>query len=277
MEIEKQPEKQLLYPEVKISNYPLYFYRVFIKIFSLILFGIGTIVISLVCFPLARLIFPNKRRFRYHMRYFVHILFRGYLAVLGTLGFVKIKVNKKGYLRNLKSAIVVSNHPAYLDSVVMILELKRCSIVPKASLTKGNIMQVIINALYMPNSISFDEMIERAKEDFEDGNTMVLFPEGTRSTPYGQHYYKKGAARLSLATGVPIIPVYIGGTQKKGMGKGDKLFQANPRRSFIYDLQIKDPVYPEEFKDLPEPIAAKRMTHKIRDILSDEANAQYRY
>ena len=104
-----------------------------------------------------------------------------------------------------------------------------------------------------------------------------MFPEGTRSTPYGQNHYKKGAARISLATGVPIIPVYIGGNSKKGLGKGDKILEYNHSDIYSFDLHIKEPVYPDEFKDLPEPIAAKRLTHKIRDILSDEANAQYRY
>ena len=268
--------KKLLFPEEKIKNYPLYFYRVFGKIFALVIFGIGTMLLTILFFPVCKLIFPSKRAFRYHTRHLVYVLFCVFIKFLWLLGVIRVRVDKKGYLNNLRSAIIVANHSAYLDSFVMIAQLKHTSVIPKAALSKKNVMQGVINELYMPNSLPFDEILKRAKEDFDDGNTVLLFPEGTRSTPYGQNHYKKGAARISLATGAPIIPVYIGGNSKKGLGKGDKIFEYNHTHRYFFDLYVKEPVYPDEFKDLPPAIAAKRLTHKIRDILSDEANAQYR-
>ena len=272
-----EDEKKLLWPEEKIKNYPLYFYHVFGKVFSLAIFGIGTTLLTIICFPICKILFRPKRRFRYHTRHLIYVLFKGFNKLLSIASLQKIRTDKKGYLDNLRSAIVVANHSAYLDSLVMIGQLKHTSVIPKAALSKKNVMQGVINELYMPNSLSFDEILARVKEDFEDGNTLLVFPEGTRSTPYGQNRYKKGAARISLATGVPIIPVYIGGNSKKGLGKGDRIFEYNPTKTYSFDLHIKDPIYPEEFKDLPNAIAAKRMTQKIREVLSDEANAPYRY
>lgn len=270
-------EKKLLYPEEKTRNYVLYFLRLLGKLASLTVFGVGTVLLSIICFPIGKLIFRKKISFRYHTRHLVYVLFQFFIGFMRLVGVIKIKVNKKGYLNKLRSAIVVANHPAYLDSPVMIAQLSHTSVIAKASLSKKNIMHAVINELYMPNSLPYEEMLARAKEDLAYGNTIMLFPEGTRSTPYGQNHYKKGAARISLATGCPIIPVYIGGTSKRGLGKGDKVLQVAPNHRYLFDLQIKEPVYPEEFKDLPEAIAAKRMTQKIRDILSDEANAIYRY
>ena len=270
-------DKPLLFPEKKVTNYPLYFYRVFGKILALSFFAVGTILLAALCFPICKLIFRPKTKFRYHTRYLIYILFNGFIKVLWALRLLKVKVDKKDVLSNLKSAIVVANHSAYLDSFVMLGLLKHATIIPKASLSETNVMKLVINELYTPNSVPFDEIVERIKEDFDNGNTLIMFPEGTRSTPYGQNHYKKGAARISLKTGVPIIPVYIGGNSKKGLGKGDKLFEYNHSSIYSFDLHIKEPVYPDEFKDLPEPIAAKRMTQKIRDILGDDANAMYRY
>ena len=270
-------EKTLLFPKEKIKNYPLYFLRIISKLISLSIFGVGSVLLSIICFPIAKLIFPKKQKFQYHMRHLIYVLFKFFLGIMWSLNLLKIKVNKKNYLDNLKSAIIVANHPGYLDSVVMLSMLKHGSIVPKASLSKGSVMQVIIKELYMPNSIPFDDMVELAKGDLEAGNCIMIFPEGTRSTPYGQHVYKKGAARLSLRANVPIIPVYIGGTEKRGLGKGDKILQVNPNHRYVYDLQIKDPIYPQEFADVPETIAAKRITEKMKAALSDEANAMYRY
>ena len=277
MEEKSAESKKLLYPEEKISNYPLYFFHIFGKLVSLFVFGVGTILLSIVCFPIGKIIFHPKKRFRYHMRHLVYILFNIFLKFMQVIGVSKITVDKKGFLNSLRSAIVVANHPSYLDSPVMISQLKHTAVIAKASLSKKNIMHAVINELYMPNSLPFEEMRERAKEDLASGNTIILFPEGTRSTLYGQHKFKKGAARLSLASGCPIIPVYIGGTNKKGMRKGDKVLEFNESKRYVFDLHVKEPVYPEEFKDLPEAIAAKRMTEKIEKILSDDDNAAYRY
>ncbi len=278
-EMEKIQEQNLTptYPEQKITNYPLYVLHVIGKLLALLIFGIGTILLTIICFPILKLIYRQKKDFRYHTRYLVYVLFNGFLGIIYALGVIKIKVDKKNYLKNLKSAIIVANHPAYLDSPVMISRFPHTSIIAKAALSKKNIMHAVINELYMPNSLPYEELLERAKEDLANGNTIVMFPEGTRSTIYGQNRYKKGAARLSLATGCPIIPVYIGGNCKRGLRKGDKVLQFATKGRYMYDLYVKEPVLPDAFKDLPEAIAAKRMTQKIREVLSDEANAQYRY
>lgn len=270
-------EKKLLHPEEKIRNYPLYYYRLLCKLFFLVVFGIGTIFLSIMVIPSCKLLLHPKSKYRYYIRFIAHKGLAGIAKIIRALGFMSINVDKEDILKGLRSAIVVSNHPAYADSFVMVALLPHTSIIPKTSLSKRNIFQILMKEIYMPNSMPFEEMLERAKDDFENGNTLLIYPEGTRSTPYGQNYYKKGAARLSLATGVPIIPVYIGGNAKKGMGKGDKILEVNPTRQYIYNLYVKEPVYPSEFKDLPEPIAAKRFTQKLHTILSDEANAQYRY
>lgn len=273
---EKETESQVLtFPPQKVKNWPLYIYRVCAKIFSLIFFALGTILLSVAAFPVLKIIFHPKKNFRYYARHVVYILFGFFMRLMFCLGLLKINVDKKGYLKNLKSAVVVSNHPAYLDAAVMISLLPHTSVIAKASLSKKDVMAIVIRELYMPNSMPYDKMLAQAKEDLERGNTIVVFPEGTRSTKYGQHKYKKGAARIALAAGCPVIPVYIGGNEKLGMGKGDRLFQFNHTDKYIYDMHIKAPVYPDEFKDLPEPVAAKRMTAKIREILSDEANAMY--
>ncbi|MBQ4378754.1 MAG: 1-acyl-sn-glycerol-3-phosphate acyltransferase [Treponema sp.] len=270
-------DKVPLHPEQKIKNYPLYLWRVFWKSLLLVFFGAGTLFFSLICLPLFRLIIHPKSKFQYYARYFLHLGTKFFCFLLRVAGLFRLKIDKKKYMQNLRSAIVVANHPAYLDSPLMIAILKHTTLVAKSSLSRKNILTILINTLFMPNSLPKEEMFARAKEDLENGNTVVIFPEGTRSTLYGQNPYKKGAARLSLETGCPVIPVYIGGNNKRGLRKGDKFYQHNATTSWHFDLYVKDPVYPEEFKDLPAPIAAKRMTQKIRDILSDEANAQYRY
>jgi 1-acyl-sn-glycerol-3-phosphate acyltransferase len=50
------------------------------------------------------------------------------------------------------------------------------------------------------------------QELLADGWSLLLFPEGTRAVDGQQGSFKTGAARLSLASGAPIVPIGIRGS-----------------------------------------------------------------
>lgn len=49
----------------------------------------------------------------------------------------------------------------------------------------------------------------RAKER---GHSLIIFPEGTRSTDGTLHDFKKGAFRIAIANDLTVVPVTIDGT-----------------------------------------------------------------
>eukprot|EP00186_Timspurckia_oligopyrenoides_P002605 CAMPEP_0182450918 /NCGR_PEP_ID=MMETSP1172-20130603/43437_1 /TAXON_ID=708627 /ORGANISM="Timspurckia oligopyrenoides, Strain CCMP3278" /LENGTH=139 /DNA_ID=CAMNT_0024648643 /DNA_START=892 /DNA_END=1311 /DNA_ORIENTATION=- len=49
-------------------------------------------------------------------------------------------------------------------------------------------------------------------QSLKDGNSLVIFPEGTRSQTGKMRKFQSGAFKASLATGAPIVPVTILGT-----------------------------------------------------------------
>src|SRR5207249_3279435 len=62
----------------------------------------------------------------------------------------------------------------------------------------------------------------QAGEILQEGRTMLIFPEGTRS-PDGQiHEFKPLLGHLSLTYDVDILPLYVGGT-RDAMPKGARL------------------------------------------------------
>ncbi len=88
-------------------------------------------------------------------------------------------------------------------------------------------------------------MIDQAAEAIRSGNSVILFPEGTRS-PDGQlQAYKTGAFRLALETGTPILPVVIKGTHH-AINKGSLLI----RRNHDIRLTILDPIPYEDFSHM---------------------------
>ena len=52
-------------------------------------------------------------------------------------------------------------------------------------------------------------MIARAREEFSRGRQIIIFPEGTRTSPGAPPAYKSGVAQIYAACGVPCIPVAL--------------------------------------------------------------------
>jgi 1-acyl-sn-glycerol-3-phosphate acyltransferase len=66
--------------------------------------------------------------------------------------------------------------------------------------------------------------LRTSEEILRSGEPLVMFPEGTRQEgPIVEHVFD-GVAYVALRTGVPIVPVGIGGSDK-GMPKGAKMIK----------------------------------------------------
>lgn len=57
--------------------------------------------------------------------------------------------------------------------------------------------------------LAINEGVARAKEH---GYSLIIFPEGTRSRDGELQPFKKGAFRMAIATGLPVVPVTLEGT-----------------------------------------------------------------
>jgi len=186
------------------------------------------------------------------------------------LGILTLKVNNKYIFKNLRSKIIVANHPSLLDVVLLISMLPSADCIVNGLLGKKNILRVIVNALYIPNELDFTEISSRVANSLSKGNCVVIFPEGTRSVPEKPIDLKKGAARLAIESGYDIVPVHIGGNEKIGLRKHDALFSFHPTQRYHYIFDIFPPIPVAEYKQMPSGAASKLLTEKIKEQISSE-------
>jgi 1-acyl-sn-glycerol-3-phosphate acyltransferase len=84
--------------------------------------------------------------------------------------------------------------------------------------------------------------IEKARELVDDGWSIVVFPEGTRSPDGHMQRFRHGASRLALELGVGLVPVAIIGAYQ-AMPKG----RWWPRRGRpVVTMRYGEAIYPEE-------------------------------
>lgn len=117
-------------------------------------------------------------------------------------------------LRRERPAIFVFNHQSLLDSMVL-AHLLRNDVV---ALCKKEMAQapVIGNLLRQTDTIFVDrrepdqrEVLQRALDVLKSGRSLVIAPEGSRSTLGNIQPFKHGAFLLARKAGVPLVPIVL--------------------------------------------------------------------
>ena len=114
---------------------------------------------------------------------------------------------------------------------------------------------------------SRERMMKRCRRQLAIGNSIMMFPEGTRSENTQMLPFKLGAFVLACDTGVPVLPVVIAGTR-----------EILPRNSFVFAMarkmrpriELLDPIDPNAPEIDRDP--AKLM--KLTRARMDEARAR---
>ena len=249
-----------------VKNKFLYVWRVLAKWYSFFFFGSTSLILGILILPVMRLVFHPKERFQKHARRFVTSSFEFFVAQMHFLGIVDLELDDRRSYRSLSSKIIVANHPSLLDVVMLISLIPNADCIVNAYL-KNNILGVVVRQLYIINTKDIDDIMLSCKETLNQGNCLLVFPEGTRTPRSGRAILKKGAARIALACGCSILPVHIGGTDKFGLGKKDPWAGFNPTQRYIYRITMKEEINPEQYRHLPAPAAAKSITEKIASSL----------
>jgi 1-acyl-sn-glycerol-3-phosphate acyltransferase len=252
-------------PEGSPPPKPLvYAWRVFAKWLSFGIFGAGTILLVSACFPLLRLFLHPRRRFQRYARLLVSLTFRFFVGIMTVLGIVELDPGDRSLYRKLRGKVIAANHPSLLDVVMLISLVPNADCIVRSDLSR-TIVSGVIGQLYIPNSLGFERLLADCTASINEGNCIIIFPEGTRTPRTGQGAFKKGAARIALAARCGIVPVRIGGTDKYGLGKKDPWTAFNPREKYIYRLRMGGELSPDAYGNTPAGV--KALTAAIRQAV----------
>jgi len=154
---------------------------------------------------------------------------------------VKVHVHGLENAGNGEPRIFASNHVSWFDVPALASVLPRYKFVAKAELFKVPIFGSAMRAAGMieiqrENRKAAFGAYDVAAERIKQGNSVIVFPEGTRGHAYPLRPFKKGPFVLAIAAEVPIVPLIIHGTIEK-LRKGS--FRVYPGR---IDIHLLEPV-----------------------------------
>ena len=250
----------------KFKNVFTYPYFCISKIIAIISFGLGAVLLAIFVFPFIRLFTFHKKDFGIIARAYVSHTFRVFLGNLNICKTSLLKVDDKEAYRNIHGKIIIANHPSLLDFVYIMSLVPNSTCIVRGGLTHTPLRWVIKQA-YITNTTDFNDVLVECKKLTDKGCNVIVFPEGTRSPRVGRNNYKKGAARIALYCNCDVLPLFIGGSDKYGLGKFDPLWSYNHVEPYLYDIKMLPVISIEQFKGLSEPIAAKHLTEEMEKVI----------
>ena len=145
-------------------------------------------------------------------------------------------------------AIVTPNHKSFFDSFFLAAATRRhLRFMGKSELFEGRLGKTFVRLGAFPvrRGESDADALETARVILAQGGLLSLFPEGTRvRDPEGLGVPKRGAVRLALESGAPLVPAAITGTERL-------FFHGVPRPTTVR-LSFGEPIPVEDLPPTPE-------------------------
>lgn len=132
---------------------------------------------------------------------------------------IRVRVKGMSFVDPDQSYIFMANHQSNFDIPVLLAHLNvQFRWLAKAELFK---IPVFGKAMRKAGYISIDRSdrksaflsLKKAAETIQNGTSVLIFPEGTRSADGRLRSFKKGGFVLATEAGVPVVPVILYGTR----------------------------------------------------------------
>lgn len=253
------------------------------SIISFTYYGLGGLFLSLFGMTILPLIPISKKK---KMGWFHRTMSKFMGSVLFSNPFVHPKLINKHKEDFSKQGIIIANHSSFLDILVIgMLHPKIIFMVNDWVYNSPFFGKAVQLAGFYPASSGIEKGVSHLQEKIRQGYTLMVFPEGTRSTTNRIRRFHKGAFYLSEQLQLDLIPILIHGNSE-ALPKGSflikrrnltlKILERIPYNTTEYGESYKDKgklvgaFFRKEFKNLREELEGPDYFHSI--VLED-----YRY
>lgn len=188
--------------------------------------------------------------------------------VLGVPG-VKLEVAQRAPLDPRRPYIVMANHASMIDIWAVLLAVP----VPFRFIAKKQLGAIPLFGWAMragrfifidrQNAASARRSIAEAARRIKSGQSVVIFPEGTRTRDGRLNAFKKGGFHLALDSGAAIVPVAIHGSRAL-MPRGSALIRSGTVR-----VDIGEPIETAGLRPADREALAARVRDTIAVMLGE--------
>jgi 1-acyl-sn-glycerol-3-phosphate acyltransferase len=204
----------------------------FLTLVAIVSLGLSTLILGSYLIVLLR-IFPRTRQITPVMRLWARL----FLLTTAT----RVTVEGLERLDPRASYIFTGNHISNIDIPVMVGRLPvSVRFLAKKELFGVPVLGGAMRAIHIVETdrkagpMAHQEINGQVRRVIAEGLSLVIYPEGTRSRNAELMPFKKGAFRIAIDNGMPVVPVTISGSDQVWK-PGSKLIRGGRVRLVIHD------------------------------------------
>ncbi|HEY6880558.1 MAG TPA: lysophospholipid acyltransferase family protein [Polyangiales bacterium] len=169
------------------------------------------------------------------------------------------------HIEDGRTYVLVANHQSLGDILVLFGLFKHFKWVSKRSVFKvpfigWNMWLNDYVGLTRGDKQSIAKMLDECRDHLRAGSSVMLFPEGTRSTDGEIKSFKHGAFTLAKELGLSVVPIVIDGT-RDALPKHGLLFpQSAPIAIRIHVLEPVPPDAAQDARSLSDLVRGRMMS-----------------
>ncbi len=257
---------------VKKGNPPFKIRRFIHSILSFAYYGLGGLFLSILGLVFIKIAPMSKKKksltFHFVMSKFMHSVFLTYPAI-------KRKILNNSHEKFDKPAIIIANHTSFLDILAIGMLSPKIIFLVSDWVYNSPFFGIGVRlAGFYPVSSGIDNGIEHLREKVNQGFSLMVFPEGTRSVDNSVKRFHKGAFYLAEQFNLDIIPVVIHG-YSEGSPKGDfMLYKSSTTVEILDRIKPNDDSFGQNFTEKTKKINAF-FRGKYKELRSQNEGSTY--
>jgi 1-acyl-sn-glycerol-3-phosphate acyltransferase len=236
------------------------------------LFALGGLIFYTVPLPLLVLTSKSRAERIKKVRIFIKYSFKLFLNILEFFRLLTIETSGLENLANLRGCLVICNHPSLLDVLIILSHLKNMQCIVKNELWMNPFVGGIVRAAdYIRNDMDPEKLLDCCKQQLAQGENIIIFPEGTRSTPGKPIKMLRGLGNLSLAAAADIQALTLN-CYPAILVKGKKWYNI-PAKPPVFQLQAGQLFINKNYQNsLPRSIRVRVLMRDIQAYYDHHLN-----
>lgn len=226
-------------------------------------FGVAALILGLLVLPLLELLDRDGERRRHRARAVIAAAMRAFIHFMRGVGVLRFSFEGCERLGR-PGQLIVANHPTLIDVLFLLGFTPQATCIVKSSLFSNPFTRGALKAAdYIPNAPT-DEMILRAEAELRGGQSLVIFPEGTRTVPARALELQRGAANIALRGASELTPVFIS-CEPPTLSKHEPWYRIPARRA-RFTLFVGDDIDLAPFRCGPLPRGSRLLNARLADL-----------
>lgn len=182
-----------------------------VSIYSFGIFLAGCSIIQLLILPSPLHLTKRGRRLHQSLiHHFTHRTTRFFLKVIPGVRHISINTNGENFV---KPAVIIANHQSFVDILTLLSLHPKVVMVTNGWVWNSPFFGKIIRYLDFYNAEQgYETLVDTLQQKANQGYSIIIFPEGTRSEDGRIKRFHKGAFFLAQQLKLDILPILLYGT-----------------------------------------------------------------